>query len=310
MVTGGCGFIGSNFINLIANKPEVNHIINIDLMTYAADKNNVEANEKIKHFDINITDSTAMAAFLVNYNITHIVHFAAESHVDNSIKSPKEFIRTNVVGTFSLLEAARFHKNLKRFHHVSTDEVYGSLGEFGYFSETTPYDPRSPYSASKASSDHLVNAYHHTYKLPTTISNCSNNYGPCQHKEKLIPKIIQNIKKGIKVPVYGNGQNIRDWLYVSDHCEAIWEILLNGLEGNTYNVGGDCERNNIQILTEICNLMEVNVSDVIEFVEDRKGHDFRYAIDFSKIKNELGWTPKTNFIEGLKKTIEFYTIEK
>lgn len=310
MVTGGCGFIGSNFINLIANKSEVNHIINIDLMTYAADKNNVEANEKIKHFDINITDSTAMAAFLVNYNITHIAHFAAESHVDNSIKSPKEFIRTNVVGTFSLLEAARFHKNLKRFHHVSTDEVYGSLGEFGYFSETTPYDPRSPYSASKASSDHLVNAYHHTYKLPTTISNCSNNYGPCQHKEKLIPKIIQNIKKGIKVPVYGNGQNIRDWLYVSDHCEAIWEILLNGLEGNTYNVGGDCERNNIQILTEICNLMEVNVSDVIEFVEDRKGHDFRYAIDFSKIKNELGWTPKTNFIEGLKKTIEFYTIEK
>jgi dTDP-glucose 4,6-dehydratase len=248
-----------------------------------------------------------MESLLYVNKITHVVHFAAESHVDNSIANPDKFIKTNINGTFSLLEASRKYGKLERFHHISTDEVFGSLTDIGYFTETTPYSPRSPYSASKAASDHLVNSYHHTYKLPITMSNCSNNYGPRQHEEKLIPKIIKNIREGKKVPIYGNGQNIRDWLYVDDHCDGIWEILKNGKDGESYNIGGDCERNNLQILQTICCLMDVKVGDVIEYVEDRKGHDYRYAIDFSKIKNELNWTPKTNFIDGLMKTIEFYS---
>ena len=305
LVTGGYGFIGSNFINLLLNKKEVSKIINIDCMTYAADINNIPIC-KVENHMIDIIECDVMYELLTNNNITHVIHFAAESHVDNSISSPNKFITTNINGTFSLLEASRKYRKLKRFHHISTDEVYGSLGDEGYFTETTPYSPRSPYSASKAASDHLVNAYHHTYKLPITISNCSNNYGPNQNEEKLIPKIIKNIYSGKKVPIYGNGKNVRDWLYVSDHCEAIWDILTKGSNGETYNIGGDCERNNIEILDLICIEMGADINDFIEYVEDRKGHDFRYAIDFAKINSLLGWSPKVSFNEGIKKTIDYY----
>ncbi len=311
LVTGGYGFIGSNFINKIVNLSEVNVVVNVDSCTYAGNKDNIKIDNilkyKLTNVEADINDTHLMESLLYVNKITHVVHFAAESHVDNSISNPDKFIKTNINGTFSLLEASRKYGNLERFHHISTDEVFGSLTDIGYFTETTPYSPRSPYSASKAASDHLVNSYHHTYKLPITMSNCSNNYGPNQHEEKLIPKIIKNIREGKKVPIYGNGQNIRDWLYVDDHCDAIWEIIKNGKDGESYNIGGDCERNNIQILQTICCLMDVKLGDVIEYVEDRKGHDYRYAIDFSKIKNELNWTPKTNFIDGLMKTIEFYS---
>ena len=305
LVTGGYGFIGSNFIDLLLNKKEVDKIINVDCITYAADINNIPIC-KVENHVINITNSDAMYALLMNNKITHVVHFAAESHVDNSISSPNEFITTNINGTFSLLEASKKYGKLERFHHISTDEVYGSLGDEGYFTETTPYSPRSPYSASKAASDHLVNAYHHTYKIPITISNCSNNYGPNQNEEKLIPKIIKNIHSGNKVPIYGNGKNVRDWLYVTDHCEAIWDILTKGSNGETYNIGGNCERNNIQILDSICIEMGADINDFLEYVEDRKGHDFRYAIDFTKINSLLGWSPKVSFNEGIKKTIDYY----
>jgi len=308
LVTGGYGFIGSNFINFIAKKEEVKSILNIDSMTYAANKDNVIPSQKlIQSRSIDITEKNFIAALLNANEITHVVHFAAESHVDNSISGPEAFIKTNVNGTFSLLEAAREYGKLERFHHVSTDEVYGSLGPIGFFKETTPYNPRSPYSASKAASDHLVNAYHHTYGLNTTISNCSNNYGPNQHIEKLIPKIITNLRQDKKIPIYGTGQNVRDWLYVEDHCEAIWKILLKGKTGDTYNVGGDHEMNNLQIAKSICKLLDRDPDQYIQFVEDRKGHDFRYAIDFTKINNELGWLPKTSFDSGLRKTIDFYS---
>jgi dTDP-glucose 4,6-dehydratase len=308
LVTGGYGFIGSNFINLIAKKEEVKSILNIDSMTYAANKDNVTPSQKlIQSRSIDIIEKNFIVALLNANEITHVVHFAAESHVDNSISGPEAFIKTNVNGTFSLLEAAREYGKLERFHHVSTDEVYGSLGPIGFFKETTPYNPRSPYSASKAASDHLVNAYHHTYGLNTTISNCSNNYGPNQHIEKLIPKIITNLRQDKKIPIYGTGQNVRDWLYVEDHCEAIWKILLKGKTGDTYNVGGDHEMNNLQIAKSICKLLEKDPDQYIQFVEDRKGHDFRYAIDFTKINNELGWVPKTSFDSGLRKTIDFYS---
>jgi dTDP-glucose 4,6-dehydratase len=307
LVTGGYGFIGSNFINYITKNESVKRIVNIDCATYAANRTNIKINDKIINHDINICNTALIQNYLYQYDITHIVHFAAESHVDNSIKSPFSFIQTNINGTFSLLEAARDYGKLERFHHVSTDEVYGSLGSMGYFKENTPYDPRSPYSASKAASDHLVKAYHHTYGLDVTISNCSNNYGPNQHIEKLIPKIITNLNNDKKIPIYGSGANIRDWLYVDDHCEAIWLILNKGKNGETYNVGGDTEKSNLTIAKTICNLMEKDPDQYIEYVEDRKGHDFRYAIDFCKINNELNWIPKTNFVEGLKKTIDFYT---
>lgn len=312
LVTGGYGFIGSNFINRIIDNPEVESIVNVDSCTYAANTDNLNIenilNYKLTNVKTDINDTHLIESLLYVNNITHLVHFAAESHVDNSIASPDKFIKTNINGTFSLLEASRKYGQLERFHHISTDEVFGSLTDIGYFTETTSYDPRSPYSASKAASDHLVNSYHHTYKLPITMSNCSNNYGPRQHEEKLIPKIIKNIREGKKVPIYGNGKNIRDWLYVDDHCDGIWEILKNGKNGESYNIGGDCERNNIQILQTICCLMDVKFEDTIEYVEDRKGHDYRYAIDFSKIKSQLNWTPKINFIDGLMKTIEFYSI--
>ena len=236
---------------------------------------------------------------------THVVHFAAESHVDNSIKNPSKFINVNIIGTNNLISAA-IKYNVKRFHHVSTDEVYGSLGDTGKFKETTPYDPRNPYSASKAASDHIVRAAHHTFGLPITISNCSNNYGPNQHKEKFIPTIINSLKSDKKIPVYGQGSNIRDWIYVEDHCEAVWKILEEGVVGETYNVGSNCEKTNLEIVQEICEFLNLEFSSCIEFVEDRKGHDFRYAIDARKIRRELKWKPRHNFKKGLKKTILSY----
>lgn len=308
LVTGGCGFIGSNFIHLALKKSETTHIINVDSMTYAANKDNIPADDRLTTVVADINNTGAMKQLMQDGDITHVVHFAAESHVDNSIASPGAFITSNINGTFSLLEAARA-TTVQRFHHVSTDEVYGSLGIEGKFLETTPYDPRSPYSASKASSDHLVRAYHHTYGVDVTISNCSNNYGPRQHREKLIPKTITNIINNKRVPVYGSGTNIRDWLFVDDHCEAIWTILTNGTSGSTYNIGGDCEMSNVEMVGVLCELLGKNFNDVVEFVEDRKGHDFRYAIDHTKITTELGWLPRvTNIKEGLQKTIDYYRL--
>ena len=310
LVTGGLGFIGSNFIHHIIEKSEVELIVNIDSCTYAANLGNLNITNSSKYKLINIQsdiNNTALIKDILNVNqITHVVHFAAESHVDNSIADPAAFIKSNINGTFSLLEAVRTQNRAIHFHHISTDEVFGSLGEEGLFTEKTPYSPRSPYSASKAASDHLVSAYHHTYGLPITMSNCSNNYGPRQHEEKLIPKIIKNLLSGKKVPIYGNGQNVRDWLYVDDHCSAIWTVLTNGKVSQSYNIGGNCERNNIQILDTICSLMNLKIENHIEYVEDRKGHDFRYAIDFSKIKTELDWTPKFSFTDGILKTLEYY----
>ena len=317
IVTGGLGFIGSNFIKYIINKKEVNTIINIDTTTKrnsAANKKNIESiqdNPKYKFYDfwIDILDySPSKEEFkriIKQYNITHIVHFAAESHVDNSISDPRRFIQSNILGTFNLLEIIRDFPEI-RFHHISTDEVYGTLGEEGKFTETTPYAPNSPYSASKAASDMLVRAYNHTFKSLITISNCSNNYGPNQHNEKFIPVVINSILNNKKIPVYGNGKNVRDWIFVNDHCEAVWSVLNNGKIGETYNIGGNCEKTNLNIINDICEVLDVNPQDYISFVEDRKGHDFRYAIDNTKINKELNWYPITSFKDGLKQTIEFY----
>lgn len=317
LVTGGHGFIGSNFIKGVLNKPEVNCVVNIDCpskLVAAADRNNVkefETNPKYKFYDVWLETisqpliKAQIIQIIEKYEITHIVHFAAETHVDNSIADPSRFIQSNIVGTFNLLELCRKFSSI-RFHHISTDEVYGSLGETGFFTETSNYAPNSPYSASKASSDMLVRAYFHTFKLPVTISNCSNNYGPNQHKEKFIPVVINSILNNKKIPVYGTGKNVRDWIYVEDHCDAIWKILLNGRLGETYNVGGCCEKTNLQIIEDICAVMKVDSKNYISFVEDRKGHDFRYAIDNTKINNELNWHPTTNFSEGLVKTVQFY----
>lgn len=317
IVTGGLGFIGSNFIKYIINKKEVRSIINIDTKSKyhgAADLNNAksfENNIKYKFEDFwleTLNNSIEIKKFkniLKENNITHIVHFAAESHVDNSISDPVRFIQSNILGTFNLLEIIRDFPEI-RFHHISTDEVYGSLGEEGKFTEKTPYAPNSPYSASKASSDMLVRAYHHTFKILITISNCSNNYGPNQHNEKFIPVVINSILNNKKIPVYGNGKNIRDWIFVDDHCEAVWSILNNGKIGETYNVGGNCEKTNLEIINDICDVLNVNPQDCISFVQDRKGHDFRYAIDNTKINKELNWYPIISFKDGLKQTIEFY----
>jgi dTDP-glucose 4,6-dehydratase len=317
LVTGGFGFIGSNFIKYIINKKEVDIVINIDTTTKkksAANKENVQSIEnhpKYKFYDfwLDILDYSPseqeFKRILKQYNITHIVHFAAESHVDNSISDPRRFIESNILGTFNLLEIMRDFPEV-RFHHISTDEVYGSLGKEGKFAETTPYAPNSPYSASKAASDMLVRAYNHTFKALITISNCSNNYGPNQHKEKFIPVVIDSILNNQKIPVYGNGKNIRDWIYVEDHCEAVWLILNNGKIGETYNIGGNCEKTNLEIINDICESMNINPQDYISFVEDRKGHDFRYAIDNSKINKELNWFPSTSFKDGILKTINYY----
>jgi len=317
LITGGLGFIGSNFIKYIIHKNEVNVIINIDTTTKkhtSSNKKNlqsIENNPKYKFYDfwLDILDYSPskeeLKRIIKNYNITHIVHFAAESHVDNSISDPRRFIQSNILGTFNLLEIIRDFPQI-RFHHISTDEVYGSLGENGKFTETTSYAPNSPYSASKAASDMLVRAYNHTFKSLITISNCSNNYGPNQHNEKFIPVVINSILNNKKIPVYGNGKNIRDWIFVNDHCEAVWSILNNGKIGDTYNVGGNCEKTNLEIINDICEVLNVNPQDYISFVEDRKGHDFRYAIDNAKINKELNWYPITSFKDGLKQTIDFY----
>jgi len=317
IVTGGLGFIGSNFIKYIINKKETNIVINIDTTTKqysASNKDNVKAfedNPKYKFYDFwlemldNPSVKNEFKQIIKENNITHIAHFAAESHVDNSISNPRRFIQSNIFGTFNLLEIIRDFPEI-RFHHISTDEVYGSLGEEGKFTETTAYAPNSPYSASKAASDMLVRAYNHTFKSLITISNCSNNYGPNQHNEKFIPVVINSILNNKKIPVYGNGKNIRDWIFVNDHCEAVWSVLNNGKIGETYNIGGNCEKTNLEIINDICEILNVNSQDYISFVEDRKGHDFRYAIDNTKINKELNWYPITSFKDGLKQTIDFY----
>jgi dTDP-glucose 4,6-dehydratase len=319
LVTGGLGFIGSNFIKNIIDKEEVNCVVNVDCstkMVAAANPKNAESfkdHPKYKYADWWLESIHLRSEFkkqvIDGNNITHIVHFAAETHVDNSISDPSRFIHSNIVGTFNLLDICRTNPDI-RFHHISTDEVYGSLGLTGKFTEETPYDPSSPYSASKAASDMLVRAYYRTYKTKVTLSNCSNNYGPNQHKEKFIPVVINSILNDTKIPVYGTGINIRDWIYVDDHCDAVWEILINGRLGETYNVGGNCEMTNLQIIEAICGLMEVNPGNYITYVTDRKGHDFRYAIDNNKITTQLNWKPNTNFLKGLKKTIEFYGLQK
>jgi len=317
IVTGGLGFIGSNFIKYIINKKEVDIVINIDTTTKehsASDEKNAEFfknHPKYKFYDFwldtldHALSKEEFKKIIKENEITHIVHFAAESHVDNSISDPRRFIQSNILGTFNLLEIIRDFPEI-RFHHISTDEVYGSLGEEGKFTETTAYAPNSPYSASKAASDMLVRAYNHTFKSLITISNCSNNYGPNQHNEKFIPVVINSILNNKKIPVYGNGKNVRDWIFVDDHCEAVWSILNNGKIGETYNVGGNCEKTNLEIINDICEILNVNPKDYISFVEDRKGHDFRYAIDNIKINKELNWYPITSFKDGLKQTIDFY----
>ncbi|MBI4837545.1 MAG: dTDP-glucose 4,6-dehydratase [Candidatus Portnoybacteria bacterium] len=305
LVTGGAGFIGSNFIKYILNKYPDYSVINLDILTYAGNLENlkdVEDDSRYKFVKGDICDRE-LADGLVG-EADAIVHFAAESHVDRSILDASPFIKTNVLGTQILLEAARV-KNI-RFHHVSTDEVFGSLGpDDAPFKETTPYDPRSPYSASKAASDHLVRAYFHTHNLPITISNCTNNYGPYQFPEKFIPLFITNLLEGKKVPLYGDGLNVRDWLSTEDHCRAVDLILHKGKIGETYCVGGNCEKSNIEIAKLILKLLDKG-EDAIEPVKDRPGHDRRYAMSIKKISEELGWQPEINFEEGLKKTIEWY----
>ena len=327
MVTGGAGFIGSNFIRYAFEKTEFRgKIINYDKLTYAGNLSNLrDIGEKYRsrYFFVkgDVCDFKKVSETFKKFDIDTVVHFAAESHVDRSILGPEEFIKTNIEGTFILLKASlkeSFKKNF-RFHHISTDEVYGSLGKSGYFYEYTPYAPRSPYSASKASSDHLARAYYHTYGLPVTISNCSNNYGPYQFPEKLIPLIILNALEGKSLPIYGDGKNVRDWLYVEDHCSAIWKILKEGKIGETYNIGGECEQKNIDIVKKICMRLEERMPskknlklkgkryiDLIKFIKDRPGHDRRYAINCNKIKKELKWKPAYNFESGLEYTIDWY----
>lgn len=310
LITGGAGFIGSNFIRYILKKYPNYKIINLDLLTYAGNLENLRDIENSKNYKFikgDIADKELVNDLMKDADI--IVNFAAESHVDRSILDSSNFIRTNIVGTHNLLEAAK-EKGLKRFHHISTDEVFGHLGpDDPAFNENTPYAPRSPYSASKASSDHLVRAYFHTFGLPITISNCSNNFGPFHFPEKLIPLAITNLIENKKIPVYGDGLQVRDWLFVEDHCEAIDLIIQKGKIGETYCIGGNSEKTNIEIVKKILELLNKG-SEMIEYVKDRPGHDRRYAIDFSKIKSELGWQPRTNFEEGMKKTVEWYKENK
>jgi len=311
LITGGLGFIGSNFYNTFKKKyPDYNLVI-LDSVTYAADENNIEDFRSSRIIKFSITERERLFKLFENYKFDSVIHFAAESHVDNSILNPMEFVQTNIIGTLNLLDAS-IKYGIKLFYHISTDEVFGHLGAVGSFDEKTAYDPRSPYSASKASSDHFVRAYYHTYGLPVVISNCSNNFGPNQHQEKLIPTIIKSILNGKPIPVYGNGQNVRDWLYVQDHVDAIDMIFHKGKVGETYCIGGRNELNNLRLVRLICDKIdnikqwEQNSQDLITFVEDRKGHDFRYSIDSTKVKEQIGWEPKVNFDEGLDKTIDFY----
>lgn len=305
LVTGGAGFIGSNFVHYLLKNYPPYEVVTLDDLTYAGNLENLKAaegNARHRFVKGSITDAAVVESLVEACDI--VVHFAAESHVDRSIMNPGAFVETNVHGTYVLLEAAR--KYNKRFHHVSTDEVFGALGvDDAPFDETTPYDPRSPYSASKAASDHLVRAYFHTYGLPVTISNCSNNYGPYHFPEKLIPLAITNLLEGKSVPVYGDGLQVRDWLYVEDHCRAIDLIIHNGKLGETYCVGGDAETENIEIVKQLLVLLGKDESS-IEYVKDRAGHDRRYAISFTKIKNELGWQPTVTLEAGLAKTVEWF----
>ena len=325
LVTGGSGFIGSNFIHYLINNTDYQRIINLDKLTYAGNNENlinIQQNIRYKFIKGNICDRQCIKKIFQDYSPNKIVHFAAESHVDRSIDGPKDFINTNIVGTSILLEESlSYYNKLKKlskssfkFHHISTDEVFGSLGEKGFFVEDSPYDPSSPYSASKASSDHLVRAWHRTFGLPVTISNCSNNYGPYQFPEKLIPLIIINCLSNKSLPVYGKGENIRDWLYVEDHCKAINLILQEGAIGDTYNIGGNNEISNLNIVESICTILDKlkpsnsgkSYNQMISFVKDRPGHDFRYAINTTKIKKDLNWEPKETFDSGLTKTIKWY----
>jgi dTDP-glucose 4,6-dehydratase len=322
LVTGGAGFIGSNFIRyLFANAGYKGKVINYDALTYAGNPMSLEdvakeVGERYCFVRGDINDGKQVEETLVRYGVDCIVHFAAESHVDRSIHGPDAFIRTNINGTFSLLAACRGVWKERQdvlLHHISTDEVFGSLGETGFFYETTPYDPRSPYSASKAASDHLVMAYHHTYGLPVTLSNCSNNYGPYHFPEKLIPLMILNALEGKKLPVYGEGKNIRDWLHVVDHAAAIWAIITKGRIGEKYNVGGENEWRNLDLVKYLCGVLAAqtrkNIEEylsLISFVQDRKGHDFRYAINCDKIKSELGWKQQYTLERGLEETVRWY----
>ena len=325
LVTGGAGFIGSNLIHHIIDRPEVERLVNLDCLTYAGHLANLEkvrGHSKYVFEKVDLRGKAAVLQVVQKHAITHVMHLAAESHVDRSIAGPDDFIHTNIVGTFNLLEACRAcwlesqSRNTQhaiRFHHVSTDEVYGSLGATGYFTETTPYAPNSPYSASKAASDMLVRAYHHTYGLATVITNCSNNYGPYQFPEKLIPVVIQSVLARKPVPVYGDGMNVRDWLYVRDHAEALWLVLTQGKNGETYNIGGHNEWANLRIVELICDIIDElapklggNSRKLITFVKDRPGHDRRYAIDATKIQKELGWTPAHTFQQGIRETVQWY----
>ncbi len=323
LITGGAGFIGCNLIrHFLQNCSDIERIINLDALTYAGSLNNLENiaenyPERYTFIHGNICDAELLQRLFTNYNIDTVVHLAAESHVDRSIDGPRDFLDTNIIGTYELLQAARAawkERTDVRFHHVSTDEVYGSLGETGLFSEESRYDPSSPYSSSKAASDHLVRAWHRTYGLPATISNCSNNYGAYQFPEKLIPLIIQKALNAEPLPVYGKGENIRDWLYVIDHCRAIETIIRRGNPGRTYNVGGNNEWKNIDLVELICDIVQElrppaeikHYRELITFVSDRPGHDLRYAIDSTRIRNELGWEPSLEFADGLRQTIEWY----
>ncbi len=321
LITGGCGFIGSNFVRFILEREPEATIINLDKLTYAGNIHNLDgiSNSRYHFVHGDICDSELVAKLFNDHQFDGVVHFAAESHVDRSIDGPAEFVQTNIVGTLNLLEQSReyFNKEEKsnfRFLHVSTDEVYGTLGDKGKFFESTPYDPSSPYSASKAGSDHLARAWHRTYGLPVLVTNCSNNYGAYQFPEKLIPLMIINCLHRKPLPVYGKGENVRDWLFVTDHCEAIHTVLTSGQVGETYNIGGNNEIKNIDVVLTICSLLDEmspredgsKYSKLITYVQDRPGHDFRYAIDATKINQELGWSPKESFETGIQKTINWY----
>lgn len=325
LVTGGCGFIGVNFVRLLLETRQDLQVINLDKLTYAGNLQSladVDNHPRYRFVKGDISDRELLDRLFSQHRIDTVVHFAAESHVDRSITGPAEFIRTNIVGTFTLLEAAKASwldsgadSSSCRFLHVSTDEVFGSLGDIGFFTEQTAYDPRSPYSASKASSDHLVQAYFHTYGLPVLITNCSNNYGPYQFPEKLIPLILHNGLQGRALPVYGDGGNVRDWLYVRDHCGAIVQVIEQGKVGESYNIGGHNEKSNLQVVELLCDMLDDKIGllesgsprrTLITFVKDRLGHDRRYAIDAGKIAEELGWLPQCTFEQGIDKTVSWY----
>jgi len=320
IITGGAGFIGSHVVRLFVNQYPDYLIVNLDKLTYAgnlANLKDIEAKPNYRFERADIVDGDAIMNIFEQYRPDGVIHLAAESHVDRSISNPTEFIFTNIVGTVNLLNAARHiwqgNSEGRRFYHISTDEVYGSLGDEGFFTEETAYDPRSPYSASKASSDHLVRAYHHTFGLPVVVSNCSNNYGPNHFPEKLIPLAINNIKNMKPIPVYGKGENVRDWLYVLDHARAIDTIFHHGTNGETYNIGGNNEWKNIDLIRLLCSIMDNKLGrapgtgeSLITFVKDRAGHDLRYAIDSTKLQQELGWKPSLQFEEGLERTVDWY----